>query len=167
MKSPQLVVHANGDLQFRDLALPFRDVLVELPQILKIAANDARARERLLPDAYDDEERNEDWRRHSTPETEHLFCAARDLVELDILKMELQGKSTAMWRMRIAAEHHRAWMTSLNGARLALGVIYRVTEEDLDDRGALSFDSASERDAAILKIRLLGWLEELLVHATE
>ncbi|MFN0206185.1 MAG: DUF2017 family protein [Planctomycetota bacterium] len=165
MRNPKLLVQKNGDLVFTSLELPFYEVLQELPSLLKAAGTDPRSRKRLLPDAYESEEDNEDWRKHATPDTEHLFCSARDLVELDILQMKRDPLRPATWQLFISASHHTAWMTSLNAARLALGEIYRITESDMD--GARVFDSASERDAAILKIRLLAWLEELLVLATE
>lgn len=161
MNEPRISAQENGDLHISRLEIPFADTLHSLPKIIKLAGTDPRARKRLLPDAYDKEEQNEDWRKHCTPELEHLFRSAGELVSGDIAKMERDPLRPRTWRLVIAKNHLMAWISTLNAARLALGEIHRVTEKDMEDYGPV--DPASARDAAILTIRLLGWMEELLL----
>jgi hypothetical protein len=115
-----------------------------------------------LPSAYDDDESNSEWRRHAGPEITHLFESAASLVTKDLAGLEKESFSRT-YHLRIPSGHHNAWMSSLNAARLALAEIHRIQEADMENEHA--FDPGSERDAAILSIRLLGWLEELLVLA--
>jgi hypothetical protein len=144
------------------LEAPFVKVLAELPNYLKIARENPRARARLAPPPYDADAENEEWRRHAGPEISHLFESAAELVTRDLARLEREGAART-YRVAIPAAHHTAWMSTLNAARLAIGEAFRLHEEDLHP--GKPFDPASERDEAILNVNLLGWLEELLVQA--
>ena len=163
MKSPRITIHkSTGDLLLGSLEPPFVRVLGELPNYLKLARENPRARARLLPAAYDGEAEAEEWRRHAVPEISHLFESAAELVTRDLAGLEREG-SARTFRVAIPATHHTAWMSTLNAARLAIGEVFRLSEEDLHP--GRPFDPVSERDVAILNVNLLGWLEELLVNA--
>lgn len=161
MEPPRIAIKENGDLHVSRLAEPFAVILLELPELFKKASADPRVKTRLFPDAYDDLEANDEWRKHVTPETEHLFQSATTLVCND-LKTLAREPLRRSFKLTIRKTSLRAWVTSLNAARLSLGAIHRVTEEDMERDS--DFDPASERDAALLRIRLLGWIEELLVE---
>ncbi len=165
MREPRVSIRRTGDVVLGHLEMPFVFVLRELPALLAMSRDDERARRRLFPDAYDDEESNAQWRRHGAPEIRDLFRSSMELVEEDLATLESDPSAKRSWRLRIPARHHTAWMTSLNCARLALGEVHRLSEEDLDHRRAL--DPGSERDLAVWKVHLLGWIEELLVAAAD
>lgn len=163
MREPRLERDGtSGDLWLRSLEPPFVRVLQALPGMLRLAEEHPEARARLRPDAYEESALAEEWRRHGVPEIERLFATARDLVAADLARLEREGFSRT-FRLRIPAAHHTAWMSSLNAARLAIGEVYRIRDEDLAPGRA--FDPGSERDSALLDLSLLGWLQELLVDA--
>lgn len=170
MSYPRLLIQSGGDLLFSRLGYPFVDALQQLPAILKFAAKDGRARSRLLPEAYgageDCAEKNAEWRRNCTPDLEHLFVSAGEILAGDLAKIHRDPLVPTTWKLLIPRQHHTAWMTSLNAARLALAEIHRITETDMEDSENPTLDPASERHAALITIQLLGYLEELLVEAT-
>ncbi|HKE02132.1 MAG TPA: DUF2017 family protein, partial [Planctomycetota bacterium] len=158
-----VAVQPGGDLVLGGLPEPFLEVLKEVPAILDLASSRKDAASRIYPDPYDDEAANESWRRHARPEIAALFASARELVEGDLSQSGREATSRRAWKVPISAAHHAAWISALNAARLVLGVVHRVTAEDMDR--LRESPPASERDVAILKIHLLGWAQELLVAA--
>ena len=161
-RSPHVALQPSGDLVLGGLPEPFLEVLKEIPAILSLAHSRRDAAARILPDPYEDEGANEAWRRHARPEIAALVASARELVQGDLAEAGRESSRRA-WKVPIAAAHHAAWISALNAARLVLGVVHRVTAEDMDR--LRESPPASERDVAILKIHLLGWAQELLVAA--
>lgn len=159
---PKIVVRKQGDLSLI-VPEPFYEVLKQVPALLGSALEHPRMRSRLLPEPYDDGEANAEWRKHVTPDLAHLFESGREIVNSDLLRASRALSIGRAWQVEIPAAHHTAWMSSLNAARLALGELHKVTQEDMETLE--SRDPGSEREYAILRIHLLGWIEELLVTA--
>lgn len=161
--APRVLVRDGGDLLVMGLGPSLWGVLQEVPEILGHASASDDVRLRLFPDVYDDERANENWRRHAQPEIAALFASARELVASDLKNGEREGPRKLTWKLPIPAAHHTAWMSALNAARLALGVLHSVTETDLNrlrDESPVTY-----RDFAVLRIHFLGLVEELLVSA--
>jgi uncharacterized protein DUF2017 len=158
---PHVVVCGGGDLVLAGLPEALLEVLRDIPSILEEGRRRKESRSRLFPDAYDDEDSNRSWRKHARPEIEALFASAAELVARDLQAAAPEAKRS--WKVAIPSSSHAAWMSALNAARLVLGAVHRVTPEDMERLRSAA--PQSERDAAILKIHLLGWIEELLVAA--
>lgn len=164
VREPTLTFHARSNtFLLAPLERPFVEVLRDLPRLLELARSDPRSRRRLFPAAYDEETDRLDWEKHAVPELAHLFDAAADLVEKDLTRLRIDP-----WRftaqLRIPASNHAAWLSSLNAARLALAEIHRIDEAAMEH--GRTFDLSSERDAAVVHIHLLGWIQELFVRAS-
>jgi hypothetical protein len=134
--------------------------LRELPHILeKRDTPDARAR--LFPSpTRDDAKANADWEQLIVPELRHLFVTAGETVARDLAKLEEESTETHSCRVTFAAAHLNAWMSALNEARLILGELFDVTEQDMNRE---DFDLDDPKQFAILKIGALGWLLQLFV----
>ena len=57
--------------------------------------------------------------------------------------------------MTFAAAHLNAWMSAINEARLILGELFDVTEQDMNRE---DLDLEDPKQFAVLKIGALGWL---------
>ncbi len=158
--------------------------LQELPLILS-KREEPRAQKRLFPNPTTaDDAANQDWQEHVAPDLRHIFESAHETVVRDLVQMQVgpvrkqqkkgaeqstkptgkQNKTLAQKQFTVIfpAEHLRAWMCAVNEARLILGEIHGVTEEDMNTFGVLG---NNEMRQAVLRIHLLGWLMELLVEA--
>ncbi|MBI3820054.1 MAG: DUF2017 family protein [Planctomycetes bacterium] len=164
MLDPRLTIRANGDLQFSQLEEPFMEALREIPRILQLSETDPSARNRLFPNPYDQDEKDKEWMKHCTPDLEHLFRSAGEMFAEDLLSAQRDPLHPTLWRLLLPATHLRAWMSTLNAARLTLGVIHQITEDNMDP-SVEPLDPHSGRALAISMIHLLGWIEEMLVHA--
>jgi hypothetical protein len=99
-----------------------------------IESNDARVRERLLPETYADDDSEEQWRRHAAPELERLFLSRAQIVRKDLAAMR-QLKSVDSWVLVVPDTHTNAWLASLNAARLALFVLNDLEATHLERDG--------------------------------
>ncbi len=99
-----------------------------------VESSDPRVRERLLPEAYDLADDEEQWREHATPELERLFMSRLQIVRKDLSGVrQMQGQER--WVLAIPDTHHNAWIASLNAARLSLYVLNDLTKEHLERGG--------------------------------
>ncbi|MHC4472148.1 MAG: DUF2017 family protein [Planctomycetota bacterium] len=137
--------------------------LRQLPLLLSDDAPGLRSRVASSPYPDDDEESRQ-WSRHATPELEHLFVSARQVVLTDLLGLCPDG-SRGDHRIEIPATHVTAWLSALGAARVGLGEAYRVEARDMSQ--PRTEEIRGERDRAILLIHLLGWMQALLVDSTE
>jgi hypothetical protein len=138
--------------------------LRELPHILeKRDTPDARAR--LFPaPTRDDAKANQDWEQLIVPELRHLFVTAGETVARDRAKLEEESAEGHSCRVTFAAAHLNAWISAINEARLILGELFDVTEQDMN-REDLDLDDPKQ--FAVLKIGALGWLlGHLIAFAT-
>jgi|GEM_PF-776712 len=147
--------------------------LRELPHILeKRDTPDARAR--LFPSpttlagkpalTRDDEKINNDWEQIIVPELRHLFVTSGETVARDLVNLEEESAETHSGRVMFAAVHLNAWMSAINEARLILGELFNVTEQDMNRE---DLDIEDTKQFAVLKIGALGWLlGHLIAFAT-
>ena len=147
--------------------------LRELPHILeKRDTPDARARLFPAPTTLagkpsptcDDAKINADWEQIIVPELRHLFVASGETVGRDLAKIEEESAKTHSCRVTFAVVHLNAWMSAINEARLILGELFDVTEQDMNRE---DLDLEDPKQFAVLKIGALGWLlGHLIAFAT-
>ncbi|MHC4971966.1 MAG: DUF2017 family protein [Planctomycetota bacterium] len=163
---PRIERQADGGVAIEDLAPPFVFILLEMPGLLGPDQPD-EVKQRLFPDPSEDDEIRKDWARLVQPELYALLASAREIVLRDLGKLAPSG---GVCRLEIPAPHVNAWISALNAARLALGAVHGIEDEDdlhpfgdpddEDDDEAVELD---DRRLAIVKIHLLGELQALLV----
>lgn len=139
-----------------------RDALRSVPDILHPALSDeptelARAvRERLFPRAYDDDDLEEEYRSlvgdDLAEQRARAVATFRDSLE--------RGRSSGRsWTLDLDAEDAGVWLVVVNDARLTLGTLLGVTEEDNWEDGPDADNPAS------MLLWYLGWLQEGIVGA--
>jgi hypothetical protein len=151
----------DGDVMFGELDEFWTELLRRLPE--SAATQDEPARKRLFggPTAGTDPEADEEWREVVEPELEELFQSHIDVVSSDLQNLRvIDGEST----LRIPADHLRAWVHTLNQARLAIGARNGITEDDMEGRRA--FDT-QEKGFAMLQIEVYGLVLGFLLRHTE
>lgn len=151
----------NGGAQLDDIDEFAAMLIRELPGIA--GSNDDRAQARIYqrPTGGKDDDLDDDWKENVEPELRDLFANAVDMVVDDLAAMkhdELEGLM-----LIIPPNHLDPWMHTLNLARLALGEIWDVTEDDMNS-GHGSANGDPERTMAILKIDFYGMLMEFLIR---
>ena len=128
--------------------------LYRVPEILD-QRDRPEIRARLFPDPLPGEaETNAEWHRLMDADLEHLFLSAGEIVARDLTGLQAD-------QLTVPAEHHRAWMSALNQARLILGEQHGITESDLN---RTDLDLHQARDRAVLEIHVLGLLLHRLVE---
>jgi hypothetical protein len=123
-----------------------------------------RASGRLFPPpTADSDKANEDWQKFVDPDLRHLFVSAGETVLRDLtgLQPEAPAQPPASYQVTFSAQHANAWISALNQARLILGELFHITEEDMNKT---RFDVTDERTLAIVRIHLLGYLLHLFVE---
>ena len=146
-----------GDFLIRDMEPVCVDTLIRLPSFLE--SDDPRVRDRLLPRTYTDPEEEAEWRRHSTPDLEHLFASNIDIVRKDLDSVEIDGSN--LYRFTIPAKHRAAWLSALNAGRLAIFAVNDMVAEDMEIEVGTSGDRV--KDLALLRIHILAFLQESLI----
>lgn len=162
MTAPGFEQTPDGGVFLSDLAPAFVHVLREIPAIL--AAEDEAVRGRIFPYPSDDPDDRKEWERLVHPDLFALVRSAHDIVSRDLqnLKPRVDPPFFPTWDLAIPAAHVQAWLSAFNIARLALGAMHDIEEEDMG-----SFPTAEEideRQMAVLKINLLGWLQQVLLE---
>jgi hypothetical protein len=152
------VARAEDGFVFGGLTREFVETLRGVPMLLE--STDERVRARLLPETYDDDESEDQWRRHAAPELERLFVSRAQLVRKDLLHLR-QLKAADSWVLPIPDEHVNAWLASLNAARLALYVLNELKAEHLEREGA---NQANEKQRqAVHRIHFLAEVQCVLL----
>ena len=141
------------------------DALARLPAELQAVLDDteqpSEVRRRLFPRAYLDpteEEAEQEWQRLS-----HSDLLAGKLQSVKIFEESLERAERGRRRVAVALDEAEAtaWLTVLNDARLALGVVLGVTEDlDLAD-----LDPGDPRTPGLHLYGWLTWLQGDLVEA--
>ena len=137
------------------------EMLRELPG--RAATDDDAARARIFSSPTDgaDAQEDQDWRENVTPELREFFQSHVDVVRGNLAQLKTDG-ATATLSIPIA--NARAWIHTLNQARLALGARHGVTEDDIEVRRK----PRSEAKAyALMQIDFYGMLLGLLLSRTE
>ena len=122
-------------------------------------------RDRLFPNpTTTDNESNRDWQRLITPDLQHLFAAAADTVAGDLARVTADPRHKHHFQITFPADHHAAWMSAVNQARLILAELFTINEADMTKT---DFDLDQPKDLAVFRIHILGYLLELLVGHTD
>ena len=155
------------EIQIGERGWVFADMeplIVELLRGLPACADpdDEASRRRIFstPTAGADAKADREWREEVEPELRELFRSHVDVVAADLAAISQQGDA---FTLAIPAENSRAWIHTLNQARLALGARHGVTDDDTEGRrrprGAKAF--------AMMQIDFYGMLLSALLERTE
>lgn len=139
-----------------------RDALRAVPDTLHpVLSGDrsdlARAvRDRLFPRAYDDDELEHEYRSMVSEDLYEQRAKAVAAFDESLDRGRVSGRS---WTIDLAPEDAEVWLSVVNDARLTLGTLLGVTDEN-------HWEDGPDRDnPASMLLWYLGWLEEGLVHA--
>ena len=150
----------EGNMQIRELTLICADTLHRLPEYLE--SEDPAVRKRLLPQAYDDEDDEEQWRKFGASELEHLFVSHIEIVRKDLAGMQGEGRGPsvsisgdgddevrivhATYRLSIPARHKAAWLSALNGGSHSIFIQHGLAPDDMgrEPGSLLPFDELRE-----------------------
>jgi hypothetical protein len=151
----------DGDVVFGELDDFWTELLRRLPETA--AVQDEPARRRLFggPTGGADPDADAEWQEVVEPELRELFQSHIEIVERDLQNIrEVDGERC----LRVPAEHLRAWVHTLNQARLAVGARNGITEDDMEGRRA--FDT-QEKGFAMLQIEVYGLVLGFLLRHTD
>ncbi len=138
------------------------ETLKGVPMLLE--SNDARVRDRLLPETCGKDDDEAQWRRHAVPELERLFLSRAQVVRRDLAGLrKLAG--TDLQILLIPNAHGNAWLAALNAARLALYVMNDLTAEHLE--GDAFAAGTQKQQEAVLRIHLLAEVQAVLLGELE
>lgn len=145
---------------FEDMDPLIVDLLRGLPACA--APDDDAARKRIFGSLTGgaDPEADREWHQDVEPELHELFQSHVDVVSADLAKLHEEGE---VFTLAITLGNARAWIHTLNQARLALGARFGVTEEDSAGRRRHKGNKAF----AIMQIDFYGMLISLLLARTE
>jgi hypothetical protein len=101
----------------------------------------------------------EDWKNYVEPELRQLFQSAMEVVREDLAKFRPPSKNEAH-TLLIPVAHLQSWINALNQARVALGALHSVTEEDME-RLPIEGDA---RALALFQIHFYGLLQEYFLR---
>lgn len=146
---------------FEDIDPLIGELLRGLPGCAAVDDDAARRRIFSLPTAGGDAEADQEWCENVVPEMRELFQSHVDVVTGDLAAMKEAGDS---FTLNIPVQNARAWIHTLNQARLALGAKHGVTDDDTAGRkrrttGAKAF--------ALMQIDFYAMLLSLLLGQTE
>ncbi len=145
---------------FEDMDPLIVDLLRELPACA--ATDDDAARKRIFGSLTGgaDPQADSEWAEEIEPELHELFQSHLDIVSSDIATIHREGDE---FTLKLGLENARAWVHTLNQARLALGARHGVTEDDTAGRRRHS----GAKRFAIMQIDFYGMLLSLLLPRTE
>ena len=127
------------------------------------AADEEPARRRIFssPTAGADPEADQEWHENVVPEMRELFQSHVDVVAGDLAAMTEREDS---FTLNIPVENARAWIHTLNQARLALAAKHGVTDDDTAGRRKRH---TSAKAFALMQIDFYAMLLSLLLGQTE
>jgi hypothetical protein len=134
------------------------DTLKGVPMLVE--SQDPRVRERLLPEPYDDQEADAQWRRHAVPELERLFASRLHMVRKDLGAMQVL-KDTDSWILQVPDGHTNAWLATLNAARLSLYVLNDLAPELMEREGVEKANPKQQE--ALQRIHFLAEMQCVLL----
>jgi hypothetical protein len=154
-------VHQDGTRWLRQVTPLCADTLRRMLEWIE--SDDPRVKKRLFPDTFVDPEEEAAWRRLMQTDLEHLVLSRRQILEKDLARMRPDGPG--LFRLPIGKNHGQAWLSALNAARLALFELHGLGPEHMDSEPEELDDE--ERQLALVRIHLMGFLQELLLHGGE
>ena len=151
----------QGDIWLENLPPFCAETYAQIPEWL--ASEDPRVQARFRPRAAPDPRVEAEWLRYGAPELARLFLSREQILRRDLSTLA-RARLGGGLRFRIARGHESAWLSALNGARHALFILHALGPGDL----AQELDQVAdpEREEALARITVLGWLQELLLAET-
>ena len=151
-------VHGDGTRLSldRDEAAALRLLVADMKALLRQDDRGDPALERLYPNAYDDEDREREYRDLIGGELQ-----AEKVRALDRIGETLSGAGAV--RVDMDADATNAWLTGLTDIRLTLGSRLGVS----DDLGSEEVDPDSPDAFQWSLLHWLGWLQEQLLEAID
>ncbi len=146
--------------QFEEMDPVVEGLLRMIPECA--SPDDEAAGRRIFsaPTGGKDPEADREWTETVEPELRELFKSHVDVVAADLSAMKEDGEAVSM---SIPMANVRAWIHTLNQARLALAARHGFTEEDIS--GAK--EHTGEESFAIMQIDFYGTLLGLLLRRVE
>jgi hypothetical protein len=111
-----------------------------------------------------DPEADAEWKEVVEPSLRELYESHVDVVKKDVADIISGEESEEGGELSFPLEHGRAWMHTLNQARLALGARHDVTEEDMEGRRELK---DGDKMFAIMQIEFFGIVLGVLLQRIE
>ena len=136
------------------------ELLRQIPVSAAVDEDDP-AYDRIYPSPSNnaDPESDEDWKAHVEPDLRQLFQSTMEIVQGDLQDFP-EDESSDTHTLRLPMSHLRAWLNSLNQARLALATRHSIGEGDLETL----LTEGGARSLAILQIDFYGWLQECFIR---
>jgi hypothetical protein len=150
---------AAGHLGLREIPKPLADLIRMIPATAATESMDVDERFFTSPGDPGDEELMEDWKAFIEPDLLEGFRSAREIVETDLRRMQVNTEPAAL---DIPAKHADAWLNTLNQARLALAASHHFTEKDLADPAPEII--RTERELARLQIAFYAAIQHALIE---
>ena len=160
MNIVEVKVQTDGRVELAIIAPWVVAVLLELGQLLDPDQPEC-VRKRLFPAASMDQEHNREWQRYVHPDLVALLASAREIVTEDLQAVAPADAGKIGWQLQIPANHVRAWISALNAARLTIAELNQLGVLELE---ALPQELEGDIAAAVSKVRLLGWIQELILE---
>jgi hypothetical protein len=137
------------------------ELLRELPACA--VPDDDAARERIFtsPTGGADATADQEWRENVVPDLAALFQSHVDVVVGDLAAMKTEGEEASV---HVPVAHARAWIHTLNQARLALGARHGVTDDDTAGRRKTR---SRAKAYGLMQIDFYGMLLGLILGHTE
>ncbi|MEQ1853077.1 MAG: DUF2017 family protein [Chthoniobacteraceae bacterium] len=136
-------------------------LLRELPACA--VPDDEAARERIFssPTGGADATADQEWSENVVPDLAALFQSHVDVVIGDLAEMKTEGEASSV---HVPVVHARAWIHTLNQARLALGARHGVTDDDTAGRRRTRSRTKAH---GLMQIDFYGMLLGLILAHTE
>ena len=146
---------------FEEMDSLVTELLGHVPSCAMIQDDAAEARIFTSPTQGADASDDQDWRENVVPELRELFQSHVDIVRGDLARLKTEGGHSAI---DIPAANGRAWIHTLNQARLALAAKHGITEEEIEARRKVH---GVDKSYALLQIDFYGMLLGLILSRTE
>ncbi|MFT5286695.1 MAG: hypothetical protein ACI8TQ_002866 [Planctomycetota bacterium] len=160
MNIVEVKVQDDGHVDLTIIAPWVVAVLLELGELLDPDQPEC-VQDRLYPAASDDAEHNEEWEKFVHPDLMALVASAREIVTEDLKSFIPADVGKVGWQLKIPPTHVRAWISALNAARLTIAELHQLGVVELE---ALPEELEGEIATSVAKVRLFGWIQELILE---
>ncbi len=136
------------------------DLLRVIPECA--STDDEAARKRIFSSLTDGEDTaaDEDWREYVEPDLRELFKSHTDIVAADLRTMRTDSENATL---RIPLSNARAWIHTLNQARLSLAARHGVDESESENLASLS----GPKGFILMQLDFYGTILSFLLTRTE
>ncbi len=155
----------GGNLLLERIPSFLAGLLMEVPRLLSNL--DPRAKERLFPRVFEEDEEEEKWRDLMGLDMAYLFqdriqVIRGDLENLVPEEQEILGAQPETFRLEIPSGHQTAWLSGLNAARLALYETKGFSPEDM--RKDPEEMEEPGKALALFQIHVMAVFQEILLE---